>query len=228
MNSISIHKDHFDILYDFTNEEIGQLVRALLADAVGDEEQLLPDGLNIVRKYINNQNKRFSESQSSKRKPNQPAEPNQPTEPNQPNEPKQPPNPLSLSLSNTIKEKDIGAEAPAREEKKLRVFIPPSVDEVRSYCTERGNTIDPEYFCDYYTARDWILNNRKKMSDWKAAVRYWEKNNFGHVNQPRAPAPKRNRFVNFKQRNWDVEQLEKMEREYLINDLNNAGDASNE
>jgi DnaD/phage-associated family protein len=35
------------------------------------------------------------------------------------------------------------------------------------------------------------------------------------VNKPR----RKNRFVNFKQREWDVQQLEKMEREYLLRDL---------
>ena len=54
-------------------------------------------------------------------------------------------------------------------------FVPPSVDEVRAYCTERGNGVDAERFVDYYTARGWLAG-KSKMKDWKAAVRTWERN----------------------------------------------------
>lgn len=56
-------------------------------------------------------------------------------------------------------------------------FQPPTVDEVRTYCEEKGSYwIDPERFVDYYESRGWILTNGKKMVDWKAAVRLWIKN----------------------------------------------------
>ena len=56
-------------------------------------------------------------------------------------------------------------------------FQPPTVDEVRAYCEEKGSYwIDPERFVDYYESRGWILTNGKKMVDWKAAVRLWIKN----------------------------------------------------
>ena len=56
-------------------------------------------------------------------------------------------------------------------------FQPPTVDEVRAYCEEKGSYwIDPERFVDYYESRGWVLTNGKKMVDWKAAVRLWIKN----------------------------------------------------
>ena len=57
-------------------------------------------------------------------------------------------------------------------------FTPPTVDEVRAYCKERKNGIDPEHFVDYYDARGWELTKGRKMKDWKAAVRTWERNGF--------------------------------------------------
>ena len=65
-----------------------------------------------------------------------------------------------------------------KEKKTRRVFQPPTVDDVREYCKERQNNIDAEYFVDYYTTRDWKMSNGKKMVDWKACVRTWEKNNY--------------------------------------------------
>jgi hypothetical protein len=57
-------------------------------------------------------------------------------------------------------------------------FIPPTVEQVREYCQERGNNIDPEYFVAYYENRDWKLTNGRKIKDWKLSVITWEKNNF--------------------------------------------------
>lgn len=55
-------------------------------------------------------------------------------------------------------------------------FKPPTVEEVRSYCEERKNGIDPEYFCDFYTSKGWKIG-KNSMKDWKAAVRTFEKRN---------------------------------------------------
>lgn len=53
-------------------------------------------------------------------------------------------------------------------------FSPPSVDEVREYCRERGNSVDPERFVDFYISKGWKVGNQQ-MKDWRAAVRTWEK-----------------------------------------------------
>lgn len=54
-------------------------------------------------------------------------------------------------------------------------FVPPTVDEVRAYCEERGNNVDAESFVDYYTSTGWLVG-KKPMKDWKASVRTWERN----------------------------------------------------
>jgi len=57
-------------------------------------------------------------------------------------------------------------------EKKKR-FAPPSLDEVKAYCLERKNSIDPAVFIDFYAAKGWMVG-KSKMKDWRAAVRTWE------------------------------------------------------
>lgn len=52
-------------------------------------------------------------------------------------------------------------------------FVPPTVDEVRAYCQDRQNGIDPQRFIDHYTSNGWMVG-KNKMKDWKAAVRTWE------------------------------------------------------
>ena len=60
-------------------------------------------------------------------------------------------------------------------DKPIKKFIPPGVDEVKTYCQERKNSINPAQFVDFYTARGW-MTGKNKMKDWKAAVRTWEVN----------------------------------------------------
>ena len=55
-------------------------------------------------------------------------------------------------------------------------FSPPSVDEVREYCIERGyTTIDPERFVSYYAARQWKAG-QTAITDWRAAADSWHRN----------------------------------------------------
>lgn len=58
--------------------------------------------------------------------------------------------------------------------KKKGRFAPPSVEEVKAYCEERGNSVDPESFVDFYESKGWKVGSNP-MKDWKAAVRTWEK-----------------------------------------------------
>lgn len=74
----------------------------------------------------------------------------------------------SSSSSSSIKKETKG--------KKER-FIPPTVEQVRAYCSERHNGIDPQAFVDYYEANGWVQGkSRKPLQDWKAAVRTFEAN----------------------------------------------------
>ncbi len=63
---------------------------------------------------------------------------------------------------------------------KAKRFVKPTLSEVEQYCVERNNNIDAEYFIDYHEARDWVLSNGKKMKNWQANIRTWEKNNFNN------------------------------------------------
>ena len=56
-----------------------------------------------------------------------------------------------------------------------RDFQPPSLDEVKKYVKEINGVIDPERFFDYYEVRDWCLKDGRKMSNWKAEIRSWER-----------------------------------------------------
>lgn len=58
-------------------------------------------------------------------------------------------------------------------------FTPPSFDDVKSYCHERKNGVDPQAFVDWYTSNGWKVG-KNPMKDWKAAVRTWERKEVNH------------------------------------------------
>ena len=60
---------------------------------------------------------------------------------------------------------------------KSSVFIKPTIDELKSYCKERNNSVDYKHWLDHYTSNGWMVG-KTKMKDWKAAIRTWEKNSF--------------------------------------------------
>lgn len=65
---------------------------------------------------------------------------------------------------------------------KKEIYMP-SIDEVRAYCKERNNTVDPEKWFDFYASKGWMIG-KNKMRDWRAAVRTWEKNQTDKPQQP--------------------------------------------
>lgn len=90
-------------------------------------------------------------------------------------------------------------------------FHPPSVEEVKAYCDERKNTVDPEAFVDFYSSKDWMIG-KNRMKDWKAAVRTWERSRTEKNQQTRKEAvpawmSKPNKFHNYQQRNEDYDSL---------------------
>lgn len=62
-------------------------------------------------------------------------------------------------------------------------FVRPSLESVRAYCLERGNSVDAQAWLDHYTANGWKVG-RNAMKDWKAAVRTWEKDSRGTPARP--------------------------------------------
>ena len=62
-------------------------------------------------------------------------------------------------------------------EKKTNIFKKPLVHEIKDYCHERNNSVNPDQFFDHYESKGWMIG-KNKMKDWKASVRTWERSSF--------------------------------------------------
>lgn len=75
------------------------------------------------------------------------------------------------TTSTTTTKKDCMGGKPQRAKK----FVPPTLEEVKAYATERGSDVAPERFYDYFTAGDWKDSRGNPVRSWKQKFLTWER-----------------------------------------------------
>lgn len=90
-------------------------------------------------------------------------------------------------------------------------FTPPTLEEVRAYCQERGNKVDCEKWFDFYESKGWYVG-KNKMKNWKAAVRTWEKE---EKTKPVQQSKSTNKFNKFPQREYTEQDYSSLEQALL-------------
>lgn len=83
-------------------------------------------------------------------------------------------------------------------------FAPPTADEVRAYCSERGYSVNADRFVAFYESNGWRVG-KNPMKDWKAAVRTWAQRD-DDTRKSKAEHPP-NRFHNFDERKTDYDAI---------------------
>lgn len=177
-------------LSSLTDEQFGRVVRAALAYA---EEGVIPEldpleslAFAVMRGDIDRAKVKYEAIAERNRANGMKG-----------GRPRNPENPVGFSETQNNPENPVGAKKPIQDKTKQdkttqhevesiaasaaatsakksgKKFVPPTVEEVREYCTAQGyGTIDPEGFVDYYAANGWKVGNQA-MKDWKATVRNW-------------------------------------------------------
>ena len=169
MKYLKVFTDFVADMSELGDAERGRLFTAMLLYAETGEEPVLRGNerfvWGIAKKNIDNQRDSYDRR----------------CEINKANgsEPKRKQAKASESLQDKDKDKDKDKE---KNKKTIKRFTPPTVDEVRAYCTERGNNVDPQTFVDFYEAKGWMVGSNH-MKDWRACVRTWERNRTGRGNQ---------------------------------------------
>lgn len=90
--------------------------------------------------------------------------------------------PTQLNTKESITKKSITNSSDiysADSVKRNKKFVKPTIEEIQAYIDERGNSIDAEYFYDYYESNGWMVG-RTNMKDWKATIRRWERSDYGN------------------------------------------------
>ena len=58
-------------------------------------------------------------------------------------------------------------------------FIPPTLEEIKSYISEKGLKVDAKQFYDYFEEGKWIDSKGNKVRNWKQKLLTWNKFNQG-------------------------------------------------
>jgi len=72
--------------------------------------------------------------------------------------------------------------------KKSTRFKKPTLQEVESYCSGRGNAVDAGQFIDFYESKGWKIG-KSPMKSWEASVRTWERTSGGANQTPKTKKP---------------------------------------
>jgi hypothetical protein len=173
--SFIIHTDSLDILDQLTDEQAGKLFKAVSyyqkTGEISQVDQLVKIAitpfinqfkrdeekyLNIVERNKINISKRWSKDTTGKT-----------------GIPKATRNTDSDSKSDS----DSDSDSKNKKDSKNKNFTPPTLQEVKNYCQERNNSVNPEKWISHYQSNGWKVG-KNSMKDWKAAVRTWEGNSF--------------------------------------------------
>ena len=178
MNHVCLYVSYSESFAPYSDEEVGRMVRAMLTYTATGEIPLFDGNERFIWPTLKAQIDR-DEAVYQER-----------CEKNRANGAKggRPKNQSVITETEWFSEKPKKAKEKEKEKEKKKEndsdmadkpptrhsFSPPSVDDVREYCREKGYNVDPERFVDYYTSNGWKVG-RNPMKDWKAAVRSWNR-----------------------------------------------------
>lgn len=83
--------------------------------------------------------------------------------------------PTQKSETNTKTTKETTTKT-SKKMVKAKAFIPPTLEEIRSYIAEMGYGLDPEEFLDSNEQTGWKTKSGQQVRDWQARVRMFERN----------------------------------------------------
>ena len=102
-------------------------------------------------------------------------------------------------------EKEIEKEKELDIEDKRKRFTPPTLDEVKAYCSEKGYTkMNPEAFIAHYDSVGWKVG-KNTMRNWKSAVTGWELRE-----GDRWRSKKQNPALNYQQKELNKQDFDRM------------------
>ena len=79
---------------------------------------------------------------------------------------------IDITLYNKGKEKERKGKV-----KESSIFIPPTLDEIKTYIAEKKYSTDPLSFYNYFSEGNWIDSKGNKVKNWKQKLITWESHN---------------------------------------------------
>jgi len=180
--SFLLHFDSLEILNELSDEEAGQLFKAIKAHHKGEELTLSPlvrvafssfknQFVRDEKKYQETCKRRaeagskggIAKASNAKQKVAKGSNTKQSV--------------AKLADSDSKKKKNSDSKSDSDSKNVSRGFIKPTPDELIDHFTEKGSDRnEAERFWNYYESKGWVVGKNSPMKNWKASVANWLKN----------------------------------------------------
>jgi len=168
--SFIIHKDSLSVIDSLSDEEAGQLLKAIKSYQL-NEEYSLTRIVDLVFTPFKNQflrdDEKYTEtcerraiagSKGGKQKVANASK-------------------CKQKVANVAESKSKSKnDSDSKSDSKRKAFKPPEFKQLCDYIREKGYTVSPNQWMSHYESNGWMVG-RNKMKDWKAAVRTWNNRN---------------------------------------------------
>ncbi len=196
-NSFILYTEQKAVIDKLTDEQAGKLIKAIYAHETGEEMELdsildlvITPFLTVLEKDKEKYEEKCEKKAQAGAKGGKQRVANQAnakqTQANQAiatfakqNQANQADNDNEYDNDNDLKKENIKRKSTTQ----AKAFVKPTVEEVKAYCAERKNNVNPDKFIDFYESKGWLIG-KNPMKDWKACVRTWEKGSTSPPNKP--------------------------------------------
>ena len=210
-NSFILYTEQKAVIDKLTDEQAGKLIKAIYAHETGEEMELdaildlvITPFLTVLEKDKEKYEEKCEKRAQAGAKGGKQRVANQAnakqTQANQANatfakqnQANQADNDNEYDNDNDFKKENIKRKSTTQ----AKAFVKPTHEEVKAYCVERKNNVDPDNFIDFYESKGWLIG-KNPMKDWKASVRTWEKSS--GKSPPNKPS---NVYINPAQKEFD-------------------------
>lgn len=208
--SVIIEEAHVALFEAVTDEQAGQLLKAMLAHQAGKEyevsDPLMAGVVEMLKKSVDDANEEYDRRSEANRRAAA-------ARWNKDDDMQVDANACERMQVDANDADRIGldritaSKMPSKEKRASAKFTPPTVDEVSEYVREKGYAVDPEAFVDFYASKGWKVGSQP-MKDWRAAVRTWAKRD-AKPKSPPGRAPDRPQRFDYERQGQDLDALQK-------------------
>ena len=179
-NSFLIYLDYEEQFNLLTDEQVGQLMRAIIKYEKTGNVPELEGMLKMAFSFIKTQLDRDREKYNKKCEQNR-------ENAKKGGRPKKQKNNFENKKANGFEENQMDTEKPdndnedeedidddiEKKNSKRKTFAPPTLEEVEKYVLEKKLNVNAKNFYDYFTEGNWIDRNGNEVKNWKQKILTW-------------------------------------------------------
>lgn len=179
-NSFLMYLDYEEQFNLLTDEQIGQLMRAIIkyekTGIVPKLEGMLKMAFSFIKTQLDRDrekyNKKCEQNRENAKKGGRPKKGEKQKDIEKPNGFEE--NQMDAKKpDNDNEDEEDNEDDVEKKNGKRKTFIPPTLEEVEKYVLEKKLKVNAKNFYDYFTVGNWVDRNGNKVKNWKQKILTW-------------------------------------------------------